>query len=366
MGEYEVREDSPSTPASPWSEPQSFGVYCVVCHTLMQATEEQVGKDLICPDCGTATPVRPRTPHPRPRAAESGKPREEYVLGPDRGPPMPESRWFAWRPSRGCAASNVIVPPAAPPPPRWPMLSGVFSFPWYRECWPRWLTLSVWGGAAGYLGYSALLLSNSVAGGLGSLGPGIFALLSSAVAACMAFAWLAMTSIDGLTILTVTAAGNDRIEQWPDLSLFIDWIADVFFVVNSVALSVSAGWGLRWLLDLLAWPSGFAMPVVVVVLFPFFLMSMLETNSRVLPFSPAVFRSLFRHKLAWIVVLWGDGPGGGGGGRRRGRPPCNGPVSAWRFRPARRYSAAALMIYFRLLGRLGWCCTVGSPAPEDV
>lgn len=32
-------------------------VYCRLCHTLMYADESQVGTNLMCPDCGTQTPV---------------------------------------------------------------------------------------------------------------------------------------------------------------------------------------------------------------------------------------------------------------------------------------------------------------------
>ena len=360
LGEYDVREDSASAPVSPWSQPPSFGVYCVVCRTLMQATEDQVGTELTCPDCGSATLVRPRAQMPPTRTPEWGQPGQQYAVGRDHGPPTPEPRWFAWRRPPVSATSDGILPPEPPPAPRWPLLSGVFTFPWYGDCWPQWCALSLWGTLIGYLGYGALLMSNSISAGMGSVGPAILAMLAMAVSLCMAAAWLATISIDGLTIITVTAAGNDRTERWPDLGMFLDWMVDTFFVVNSIAMSASAGWGLA----LIGCPSGFAVPAVAVLLFPVFLMSMLETNSRVWPFSPLVLRSLFRHKLAWIVFYVETALLAGlAGGITISTGIWAGPAAA--IPVGATLLSAALMIYFRLLGRLGWCCTAEPPGRED-
>ncbi len=54
---YGVR-DGDSTPLEDWSS--RFPVYCKLCNTILYATEDQVGQELICPDCDTKTVVPPK------------------------------------------------------------------------------------------------------------------------------------------------------------------------------------------------------------------------------------------------------------------------------------------------------------------
>ena len=54
---YGVR-DGNSAPLEDWTS--RFPVYCRLCTTMMYATEEQIGSELICPDCHTTTVVPPK------------------------------------------------------------------------------------------------------------------------------------------------------------------------------------------------------------------------------------------------------------------------------------------------------------------
>ena len=65
-------------------------VHCPLCRTLMQATEDQVGGKLVCPDCGTPTGVAA----PK-RAARPGAPapvHESYAVIEEAGPVPADSR----------------------------------------------------------------------------------------------------------------------------------------------------------------------------------------------------------------------------------------------------------------------------------
>ena len=54
----------------------------------------------------------------------------------------------------------------------------------------------------------------------------------------------ALASIHGLTILTETAAGNDRIERLANIGLFLEWFGNLFYVINAAALAaaLACGW----------------------------------------------------------------------------------------------------------------------------
>ena len=68
-----------------------LAVVCPVCSTRMYATEDQVGQEMACPDCGTMVTVRrpaeaPDKDTPQPNLAE------EYPLYPGGGQPPPSAR----------------------------------------------------------------------------------------------------------------------------------------------------------------------------------------------------------------------------------------------------------------------------------
>lgn len=365
---YEVHEDADATAAQPG--PKYFAVYCSLCNTLMHATEDQIGTELICPDCRTATVVHPARLPPGIPKGFGEKAGEEYAVSGASDPPRPEPRWLAFHRfggfdsvSYGREPSEAAdLPPAERPRlPRWPLASGVFGFPWRRGPRVRWLQMSIWGSLIGYLGAVAVAMANTSATGMAGVGPAILGLLATAIAATTVAGWLAVASIDGLTILTGSAAGADRIENWPNPSLFIDWLDDAFFVVNSLAMSATVGLGLTWLLNFFDLANWYAMPLTLWLLFPFVLMSMLEVNSALAPFSMAVCRSLVRHWLAWIafyvetVLLLGSAACIAAIFLQEANIFLGIPVAIAVF-------SATLMIYFRLIGRLAWCCSVESPA----
>jgi len=104
--------------------------------------------------------------------------------------------------------TSAAAPP--PPPPRWPMLSGVFTFPWYLDTLGPWMGISMglivtglllvflWGPAA-QMGLLAVRL----------LGPPI------GVAGALTFSYAAACSF---SVIENTFHGWDAIDEWPDLN----------------------------------------------------------------------------------------------------------------------------------------------------
>jgi hypothetical protein len=236
---------------------------------------------------------------------------------------------------------------------QWNLSAGSFAFPWTPGALTRWLLISTWAATTFWLVRSAL------AWGIGSPLSGnlyteILALLTAMGAVLFGTASAAVAAIHGLTILTETSAGNHRIECWPNVAMFVEWAGDVFYIVNAAALSVAPGFALGWLVP------GARVPIIggtVFVLFPILLLCELEANSAFLPVSGLVLASFRRHGPAWLLFF---AESGGLLAAAGAFAYFLGPKIDERLGIvlAALLFAAVVMIYFRLLGRLAWCCSV--------
>jgi DNA-directed RNA polymerase subunit M/transcription elongation factor TFIIS len=357
---YEVREEIGQPPPESVACQEHVGFACP-CGTRLHALAAEAGHALICPDCGRPVTV-PSPAHKRPKpdpTKEISGPYDTRARTADepRSPAFhrPQVR-FAGRFSQ-MLDEHGRLPPSRPPP-RWPLVSGVFTFPWRHGTWAKWFWLSAGAMPIACMGQLGWYMARDIVagGGLGAIGSAILSPILVATAVCLALGWTGVFAINLLTILADTAAGADDVETWPDPSAFLDWAGSTFFVINSLALSVAAGNGLDWLLSQLELPGGYAMVGMPVVLFPLVLLSMLEVNSPFVPLSKTVCRSLLRNCRAWIgfyletsLLL-----------------AATGGIVIAALLPGSLLLAiplvaltmvASLMIYFRLLGRLAWCCS---------
>jgi DNA-directed RNA polymerase subunit M/transcription elongation factor TFIIS len=89
--EYPLRAAEAEAARQSAAAPETYlPVVCGLCHTRMYATPEQVGQNLICPDCGTATAVRPAAPTRKPAAEKLKEAAAEIynvLEGSDQPPP---------------------------------------------------------------------------------------------------------------------------------------------------------------------------------------------------------------------------------------------------------------------------------------
>jgi len=211
-------------------------------------------------------------------------------------------------------------------------VNGVFVFPFYRESLLAWIkftagTLFAWGIAILTFPVAALVAAGTLVLGL------------------TYFVWASKFC---LTILTQTANGVDRIEEWSTED-YVEWFFEALYLVNSLILSVLIGWGVESLTSTL--PPGVGAGAAVFLTFPVILLSMLETGSVLNPISPAVWGSLLRTWWAWLgfYVLAGSLVAAVVG-VEHGLRALGGP---WAALPAAIFTATAMLVYFRLLGRLG-------------
>jgi hypothetical protein len=161
-----------------------------------------------------------------------------------------------------------------------------------------------------------------------------------------------------LTVVEFTAAGQDDV-RWPDESLF-DWLWKPIYLLWLLAFWSVPAWVvvdgiLTPSLDL---PAAGFYPVLlaaVCLLFPLGLFSSLSTNNRLNVFRPAILRSLARRPLPLGIVYLASGVLVIGWGALFYHALAS--PSWWWLPLVSTTGAAVLLLYARLLGRLGWLIT---------
>jgi DNA-directed RNA polymerase subunit RPC12/RpoP len=402
-------------------------LHCSLCGTRMIATSEQVGQSLTCPDCGTATKVEtPVAPPPDPAAIRPPEgPDSEYALSPTPGQPprtlptvyaphysancpMCRTRLSFLAEDAGqdfacpdCGVAMVVPPPPSdltewgsedvgqyeppppqkrsdrgdsddddeedakdkkeiqverlPPPPEKPFVTGVYTFPFYPVELLRWSSLAVVGALIAYMATMGFQLAQSryqAVAGVPMMGfSGVFALL-----------WVPMSIATLLAIVRDTAIGYDRIAAWPE-GFVVDWLSDALFAFSSAAAGVLPGLALGVLTGLPDRVHWILCGASVLALAPIFLLSMLEAGTCVPSVSPKVLRTFVLARHAWFqfytkgttiavvaaIILW---------------------LTGWHLDllwiiPQFLLGGVAAVLYARLLGRLGLCCSLSVAALEE-
>jgi len=360
--EYAVWEGSGQPSAGSAADRSYVAVECPLCNTRLHATEDQVGREIVCPDCGRSVVVPPPKPS-RPKLDVMAGADEGYAVAaavevPRRDPLLFRPRWHAGYdvPAAKDRAETSLVH-LLPDPPRRPLLSGILSFPFYRGVRVRWFGLTTGLLVVLLLGRGAYCGGMGAAAGFGGFGSGILGLVLMGTTVLVGMIWTVVASGCLLAVIIDTAAGADRIENWPE-AVFLDWALDAFFVVNSLALSAAVALGIGWALQAagLSGPPAFAaFAAGVFVLLPIVLLSMLETNSSLKPLSVPVWRSLWCNAGAWLVFY-----------AETALLTASAGLLVWlsfKISIVLGIPATAVLlvtpslIYTRLLGRLAWCCT---------
>lgn len=370
--EYEIRREpiAPDVPKNKQPADQTLiAVVCKLCDTRMHATADKVGRRMICPDCGTRTVVPP--------PAAPRKPLPESEPGGDYGVSepvertaqavVPETRVRRIEPEggkSGQAASirNDVRYVPKPPPPRLPFLTGVFNFPFYDGTWQRLVALMMVPVVIVPLLIASLLLGQAPEGTVSSAVPWFGSMAFFIAAGLIGTIWGVVASAHFLVVVQETADGNDVIESWPG-AIFSDWMFDFLYIFNSLCISILTGVGCVALLQQAGFPEWSAVPLVVFLLFPISLLSMLESDSVVKPISFAVLVSLFTAWWAWalfyletavMLVAFAFLAG-----------VAYNLAGSWGDVPIVILGVAVMFVYFRLLGRLGWCCGEASGTTDD-
>jgi DNA-directed RNA polymerase subunit RPC12/RpoP len=282
-------------------QPKYIAVTCRKCSTLMHATEDQVGKSLKCPDCGTSNAVL-APPKTKPKAP---------VLAPDAVTPKVDlSRDPGERPAAISAElqqkidADVAAPQQSefgdkldrrgrPIPPRWPLISGIVTFPFYAGCRERWAVLSfgmlVWAGLF-IDGIPAMIFwPGTTEGGMRAMG----GLAETMIGAVLFIVWLAAASNIFIAIVSETTEGHDHISRWPPMN-FIDSMAEMLPVSVAAMFAAAPGWAIAHLFTNDHAVHGLAAAGTLIFGFPVTLLSMLSGGSTWDLIEPRVVVGYFR------------------------------------------------------------------------
>ncbi len=354
---YEVEEiGAPTPPSSPVAK-TSFSYKCLVCESLLSATFSQVGELLECPDCGHRQKIKkPKvTPKPKRPPAMDEEERDPYLLSPPIEAPAADmfvdigdhEEYVQRARAMGILRGDYQRPPL----PKRPFVTGVYSFPYSKDAWPRWLMLYFFALVASFCLYSGL--SIFVSGASYQWGLALFLNLIGATALALG---MVTASARFFTIFKSTAAGSDEVD-WPD-SIFTDWMFDLVYMVYSLSVSMLPCCLAVWLLASLGLETQWRGLIVfssAFLLHPLVFLTITGAASPFIPYAPDVWRgmalasnkvvSFYVHlffldiSIVLVVVTLA----------------LIVPNYFHYIFPG--FAVAVAMIYFRLLGRLAWCCS---------
>jgi hypothetical protein len=242
---------------------------------------------------------------------------------------------------------------------RWRFYATVFLFPWRWEVIRHWLLLT--GGLTPALALLAVSIQPTPHSNLGHYGRIALLFLGTPLIIVL-MATVAYAAAVFISVVEATSAGADRIETWPD-DEWVEWLGQLVHLgyAAAVALLLSYGAASLALSGLRSWiaPSVTLTIAVIyasflIIFFPIVLLSTQHAVFGWLPITRSVLRSLAVRKTdaAWALFACACVPLG------------LLPLGQFIYAPAQYLViaaagmgpqiAAGLLIYARLLGRLGW------------
>ena len=339
---------------------------CPNCGISLQASAARPGTRFSCPKCGAAGIV----PNPGDRDISDG-----YDLGsvPERPrlavfnpPPPPREEDERPESAKTAGAPKTASERAAysdyhrPALPIHPMVDGIFDFFGSRRVVAAWAGLSL--GLAFVLACFSAALFTGRLGQIGmSGGPveNIAAMVLLGVTFLSGLLWAVPMFVHCLNITQETAAGNRMLASLPDV-VWIDWVQESLFVVLPM---LAAGVGASVVGGYLPVAREFVVATVFLVLFPVFVLSALEEQACYAVLSLRVARSLGFAGTTWLIFLAESAALVLALGivdlLARSVLSAVGTVLPTPAMGARIVFLAvevvtAMMVYFRLLGRVAW------------
>ncbi len=259
----------------------------------------------------------------------------EKILVPPVGPGESADAWVR----RGRATK-------ADAPPKRVFFSNVFGFPLQGSVIAQWMLLS--GSFTGLALINLLLVSLYVAAATAASGVMGFIALPAFWIGLWTLSYAAACF---LIVVQETGAGNNEIRDWMEGG-WREWAAELFCLLYIAALPMMIAWPIVKLTGYSYSQAAVPLLIFEFLFFPFALLSALEQDSIWMPFSLPIIRSLFKIPGGWCAFYLLSGLlfvvcGGTGYFALRtahvGMAFVVGPVIA-----------ATILVYARLIGRLGW------------
>lgn len=336
-GVSEFRDDAPKV-----RDDEVFPALCPVCRARHYPRLCDVGQELYCEDCHRAFVVpEPPTLLPEPQywVEEHG----QFDVGNASERPRAEMEYLLVR------GTLDPEPDELPPPPKLWYLRGVFTFPWHLD------TLAYWGLPSLLFLFSALVATFVVEMLTPLLGDNaILGILLVFGVVFYPVLWgMSLLSSCFTTIVTDTAAGNDKIPNWPDLA-WRDWFGQLGWMLYvslcAGGVSVLVSYPVKLLCGTLAGVA--AAGCVVLAVFPTFVVAAIDAENPFFPDLKAMYVRMKRIPRVCIGVYLMTASLAGLGllgtiAAGRGNAYFGNTVAVLTF-------TSGAFVYARLLGRFTW------------
>jgi DNA-directed RNA polymerase subunit RPC12/RpoP len=288
LGEYGVREAlAPARSES--ADANIFLVLCPKCQARLHPRRSHAGRRARCPDCETVFVIPP------PPKTEKSKPLPlpgKYAMGEAPKRVEPEFHYLT--------VDRVREPepdPLAPPETGW-FFRGVFTFPWWPGAWARWTILSLLLVPALFMTGVVLLLAG------GSVNQGMTAVPYLMLPLMWLWVWaLSYAAGAFVAIVQDTGSSNDEVTSWSEG----DWrerVGTMLYVGLHLGLSLAAASAIGWPVGVFTEPlwGAVATGLAANLLFPLFMLSSMEADTLLTPYSPVMFGSLLKTPGGWLIV----------------------------------------------------------------
>jgi predicted Zn finger-like uncharacterized protein len=360
------------------------GIPCPKCGNRLRVRPDQLGEEVRCPKCNATFTIGKSSPKKAAVSAddeyEPERPLKPATIVPEEPAMLESSAPAEIMPMQAPPTSHLphyeadwasdeleMEAPQTPPPrslepdyleiarqrglvreeneqtiPNWTFFSGVFAFPWQLANLGRWMVMAI-GLTLSLL--VIMMAAEQLAGGV--RGTTLTLPMLSMFAAAMSLVTLMFCSACFIAAVDDTADGHDEVQE-ATMPPMDQWLFSFFSVIHLWLMSGALGYPLVFIPQI--GPIG--IPISSLLLFPILFLSALECDSFFLPWSPGVWKSLVRLAGTWLAFyLVSTLLLGGwfvGSLFLLGQSPYGGVVLVG---PA---LAAVMLIYARLLGRLGW------------
>ena len=353
---------------------------CPKCGNRLRLRSDQIGTQVSCPKCQASFTVgRPRDQKPvkstansdsdiggdddayepeRPLQRSTIVPEADISRGAARGgfdetdwshpdeleresatvAPIAEEEYLKSAKARGLVRYFKKVPP-----PKWTYFSGVIGYPWRGPNIARWTAMSVGLAVSNVVWLQMLDAMGLLNGKLTNMA--IQGVIIAMFAVAMMLLSLAISAASFQSALQDTSDGHD-LPQDHTMPEWDQWIFVLLGVLSIVAASAAIGYPL----SLAIGPIAFV--ISLLIFFPILMLSAMESDSMLVPFSPPVLRTLGSHFLGWITFyLLSTCLLAAGGVAFRYAFPEAPYLTVFLFGPV---EATLMLLYARLLGRLAW------------
>ncbi len=285
VDDYQLQPfDSQPTTAPNRAPAPTFRFPCTLCRTMLQARPDQIGTKIRCHDCHSSVLVQKHRPASKPVRVVAKDPN----IGITAAHELKVTRDNADQLMKKAHEHQEELERRRPTPPKRPFIDGVYGFPFRPRTFHLWLLPGI--GSAMVIG---LLQIGMRAQGLAQIGAIFMFLLASLLILALVF----LTSNVLLLVMQTTATGLPEPDEYPSFDVGA-WFGQVIYILSALFVSILPVLIFAPILPPMA--RGILGGIMCFCFFPIVLLSMLDSGSPAMPYSPWIARSLRHGARSWL------------------------------------------------------------------